>query len=178
MRIGLFLFAISLFFIGCSNNKIKYNYPSDISGESHNAKNISLECIEKHVSHKIKLKAKSLTVEKIDGEKFINGRWAWKSTEWNNMWVSGLFDELTDGHYRIRIGVNPQSKSEVNLIDLIHEHGHYVSVAGLGIWGHDQRFSSCFNNWNDIKSSDLNIGWTTYATNGIIVHYYNGILDD
>lgn len=151
-----YLLFVFLFLIGCISTGPKTKIPSDIKDMVYGEKNSSKQCIEsKGIT--LKDKASGFQVIKVPGEKKFSSGWGWKSPEWNGMWVLGLTYGSGSGYFTIKVGCDPNTMQDVRPQVVKHEFGHFWLVSNYSIDNHDNRFSSCFFNWNDPRIKTMSI---------------------
>jgi len=141
-KISVFLLIGLMLLTGCISHK--FNFPDDIDGMCHGAKNESKARIN---SVGVSLKEEAgCRVGKMPGEKKFSGKWGWRAPEWDGMWVLGL---CGSGGTRIIIGCHPQTLGEVDNDVLIHEFAHYWLMSNYDDYTHDPKYVHLFYNWRD-----------------------------
>jgi len=119
--------------------KPHHSYPADIHGICYRAKYDSKDRVAK-LNPKFVAKDKRCTVVKRDGERKINGIWAWLDPQWPDYYIGGY---CVNGGY-IVVGCNPVTKNEVSYGVLVHEFGHHWLMGNGGGSGHPPGFEGIF----------------------------------
>jgi hypothetical protein len=119
--------------------KPHHNYPADIFDMCYAAKYDCKDRIVK-INPKFVAKDKRCTVVKRDGERKINGVWAWLDPQWPDYYIGGY---CLNGGY-IVVGCNPVTKNEISYGVLIHEFGHHWLMGNDGGSKHPLGFESVF----------------------------------
>lgn len=142
--------ALPMFGSGCAifdhDDGPEYDYPKDIRGTCEQARKDAQARIAKVDGKQTKL-TKDCKVERIAGQRFLGGEWAFWSPQWN-LWVYGLCH--LENPVRIQIAADPRNGA-VNYSTLLHESAHYV-LWHRGISTHPAQYRGQFSSWVEARS--------------------------
>jgi hypothetical protein len=143
--VGLILALCLTQLSGC-DNKVEYDFPSDIKGLCNQARDDAKHCIQSKGQSLDENWSCAVVKNMRCDRKASSGYWCWYDPSWK-MYVGGLAYPK-----RLEVGCNPQTGGEVHSGVLKHEFGHHWLMSNNVSDKHPSQFKDCFMNWNEPRT--------------------------